>query len=110
VELVGHVLGRFPQPLVVGDAAGAAAAVVREHADLLDPRPDLTAEEAAAQLGQTAAEAGDGRPERGAVTVPAATAVELELVTVVGAHVGVVAGEGNRLAHLDPSSTIRPSR
>jgi hypothetical protein len=102
VELFGDVFGRLPQPLVVRDATGAAAAVLREHADLLDPRPELAAEKAAAQLGDPPAEAGDRGAEGGAVTVAAAAAVELELVAVVRADVGVVARERHRFGHFRP--------
>src|SRR4051812_40843949 len=67
--------------------------------------PELAAEKAAAQLGDPPAEAGDRGPEGGAVTVAAAAAVELELVAVVRADVGVVAREGDRFAHFRPFPT-----
>ncbi len=97
-EVPGHVLRGLDEPLVVGAPAGAAAVPLREQPDLLNPRPDLPTQQPAAQRGDPAAEAGDRVPERRPVAVATPLAAELELVALVRADVGVVAGEGDQCA------------
>src|SRR4029079_18976480 len=87
------------EPLVVRAAAGAAAVPLRDQPHLLHPRPDLAAQDAAAERGEPPAEPGDRVPERRPVAVAAPLAVELELVPLVGADVGVVARGGDQRGH-----------
>ena len=98
-EVPRHVLRRLEEPLVVGAAAGAAAVPLREQPHLLHPRPDLPAQDPAAERREPAAEPGDRVPERRPVAVAAPLAVELELVALVRADVGVVAREGDQRGH-----------
>src|SRR6185437_14224166 len=85
--------------LVTGGAAHGVAHELRVPAELRRLLAELAADHVAPKAEQSPAEAGHRVLERRHVTVPAATAVELELIPVVAAAVRVIVGEEDHPGH-----------
>src|SRR5207249_247614 len=99
LEVGPHLLHRGGQLLVARAAAVATAHPLRRPARLLRAFADGTAEEPTTHGGNAAAEPGHRMLERRRVSVAAALAIELELVSLLGRDIAVVVGERNHLAH-----------
>src|SRR5208282_1492318 len=90
VEVRLHLIDRPGERLVAGRPAGAVAHPLGVPAELRGLLADAAANQVAAQPEQPAAEPGSRVLKGRSVTVAAASAEELELISVVGAAVLVV--------------------
>src|SRR5579862_9070491 len=80
-----HLIDGLGECLVASRASGAVAQPLGVPADLRRLLPELAADHVAAHAEQLAAEARSGVLERRRIAITAASAVEFELITIVGA-------------------------